>query len=75
MLQVSYKIETLRADMYVTSSDKVRLAMEIILIVWITYMVTMEGKGLYLVRRLLMFVTKRPSSINMTEKLLNSSPL
>ncbi len=48
-LQVSYKIETLRVELYATRTDQLRLAMEVILLICIAYMVYVEGKGLYLV--------------------------
>lgn len=46
---MSYKIETLRVELYVTATDRLRLAMEALLCLCILYMFVGEMRGLYLV--------------------------
>ena len=48
--QVSHRIETARVELYLTPTDKLRLAMELLLMLCIAYMAYGEARGLWLVR-------------------------
>lgn len=45
-MQISNRIETTRVELYATSSDRLRLAMEVLLTLCIAYLVYAEARGL-----------------------------